>query len=111
MRCHSDNMRPPNLRNRPPIGKKKWKRLWCFYTLRVLQSHSALSYPTGTFPICHMHFPHAFVLPFLSFVVAAVSQAEPPPTSRGIAIPIAKRVRLPFIGRSSYASLVQNPIA
>jgi hypothetical protein len=61
-----------------------------------------------------MHSFHC-VLSILPFLVTAITSpvAEPPPnTSRGIAIPIAKRATsLPFADLSGYERLNQNTIA
>ena len=58
-----------------------------------------------------MYFLLSFILAILPFFSAAVPLAEPP-TSRGIAIPIAKRVdSLSLANLSRYDSLNQNTIA
>jgi hypothetical protein len=80
-----------------------------------LQSHSALSlYLWLNVSICHtMHLFRTFVLSILPFLVTAIPLAEPPhSTSRGIAIPIAKRATgLPLADLSRYESMNQNTIA
>ena len=61
-----------------------------------------------------MHPFHSFVLSILPFLVTAIPLTEPPPgTSRGTAIPIAKRATssLPLADPSRYESLNQNTIA
>ena len=56
-----------------------------------------------------MYLSHSFILAILPFFALAISVAQPP-TSRGIAIPIAKRASLTLGNPSSHAGLVQNSI-
>jgi len=56
-----------------------------------------------------MYFSHSFVLAILPFFVAAIPLAQPP-TSRGIAIPIAKRASSFTNGSSSHVTMVQNSV-
>ena len=59
-----------------------------------------------------MHFTHSFVLSILPFFTAAIPLAQPP-TSRGIAIPIAKRASSSGSSNNTllYATQVQNSVA
>ena len=57
-----------------------------------------------------MYFSHFYVLTIIPFFTAAVPLAQPF-TTRGIAIPIAKRASVPLDDPSLFASLVQNLIA
>ncbi|KAI0299938.1 acid protease [Russula brevipes] len=55
-----------------------------------------------------MYFSHSFVLAALPFLAAAIPMAVPP-TSRGIAIPIAKRGGV--VGTSKFANAVESSVA
>ena len=57
-----------------------------------------------------MFLSHSFFLAALPFLVAATPLAQPP-SSRGIAIPIAKRDGGPLGDPSRYESMNQNTIA
>jgi cathepsin D len=56
-----------------------------------------------------MYFTHSFVLAALPFLAAAIPMAVPP-TSRGIAIPIAKR-NGGAVGLSKFANAVESSVA
>ena len=57
----------------------------------------------------NMYFSHSFVLAILPFLAAAIPMAQP--KSRGIAIPISKRLSTPVGSSSLYASRVQSSVA
>jgi hypothetical protein len=57
----------------------------------------------------NMYFSHSFVLVILPFFTAAIPLAQP--KSRGIAIPISKRLSPPTGSPSLYASQIQSSIA
>ena len=56
-----------------------------------------------------MYFSHSFILAILPFFTAAIPLAQP--RSRGIAIPISKRLSTPVGSSSLYESQVQSSVA